>query len=116
MLLEGIFLPLTTPFHHDGRVFVSKLQYNVERYSRTPAAGLVMLGALGEADGLTDEETRTVLSAAMGAAADEKVLVASIGRESVLATLRMAEFAATAGYDAVAVRGPAFTADDAMAV
>jgi dihydrodipicolinate synthase/N-acetylneuraminate lyase len=116
MLLEGIFLPLTTPFHADGRLFASKLKYNVERYSRTPAAGLLALGELGEADGLTEEETRTVLTAAIEAAADEKVLVASVGRESVFATLRLAEFAAEAGYDAVAVRGPLFAADDALRV
>jgi dihydrodipicolinate synthase/N-acetylneuraminate lyase len=114
MLLEGIFLPLTTPFHADGRLFISKFGYNVERYSRTPAAGLLVLGELGEADGLTDEETATVLSVAADAAADEKVLMASVGRESVFATLRMAEFAANAGYDAIAVRGPAFAAEDAL--
>ena len=116
MLLEGIFLPLTTPFHADGRLFVSKLKYNVERYSRTPAAGLVVLGELGEADGLSDEERRTVLSAVIEAAADDKVLLASVGRESVFQTLRSAEIAAQAGYDAVAAQGPVFAADDAMRI
>lgn len=116
MLLEGIFLPLTTPFHADGRLFPSKLKYNVERYSRTPAAGLVVLGELGEADGLTDEETRAVLSAAIEAAAHEKVMIASVGRESVIATLQLAEFAAQAGYDAVIVRGPAFAANDSLRI
>ncbi len=116
MLLEGIFLPLTTPFHADGRLFVSKLKYNVERYSRTPAAGMLVLGDLGEADGLNDEETRTVLTAAIEAAADQKVMVASVGRESVIATLQMAEFAAQAGYDAIAVRGPVFAADQRMRI
>jgi dihydrodipicolinate synthase/N-acetylneuraminate lyase len=116
MLLEGIFLPLTTPFHADGRLFISKLKYNVERYSRTPAAGLVVLGELGEADGLSEEETRTVLSAAMEAAAAEKVMVASVRRESVFLTLQLAEFAAKAGYDAIAVRGPVFAADGALRV
>jgi 4-hydroxy-2-oxoglutarate aldolase len=114
MLLEGIFVPLTTPFHADGRLFVSKLRYNVERYSRTPANGMVVLGELGEADGLSDEDSRTVLSAALQTAAPEKVMVASVGRGSVFATLEMAEFAAKAGYDAVAIRGPFFAADEAM--
>jgi dihydrodipicolinate synthase/N-acetylneuraminate lyase len=116
MLLEGIFLPLTTPFHADGHAFLSKLQYNVERYSRTPSAGLMVLGEAGEADALTDAETRAVLKAAMEAAADEKVMVATVGRESVFATLHIAEFAAEAGYDAIAVRGPVFAAEDAMRI
>lgn len=116
MLLEGIFLPLTTPFHADGNLFVSKLRYNVERYTRTPAAGLVMLSALGEPDALTDEETKSVLSGAIEAAVVEKVMLAAIGRESVFATLQLAKFAAAAGYDAVVVRGPAFVTDPEMRV
>ena len=114
MLLEGIFLPLTTPFHADGRVFVKKLEHNVDRYSRTPAAGLWVLGAGGEADGLTEAEAGEVLRGAMGVAAREKVMVAGVGRESVSATLGLAEMAAAAGYDAVAVRGPGFVGDDGM--
>jgi dihydrodipicolinate synthase/N-acetylneuraminate lyase len=108
MLLEGIFIPLTTPFHPDGRLFPRKLAYNVERYSRTPAAGMFVLGDTSEADGLTDEEARMVLTMAIGAAADHKVMVACVGRESVHATLKMAEYAAEAGYDAIAVRPPTF--------
>jgi 4-hydroxy-2-oxoglutarate aldolase len=116
MLLEGIFLPLTTPFHADGRLFLSKLEYNVERYSRTPAAGLLVLGSAGEPDALTHDEARAVLNSAAQAAADEKVLIASVARESVFATLQLAETATSAGYDAVAVRGPAFTEDSSLAI
>lgn len=114
MLLEGIFLPLTTPFHADGRLLESKLRYNVERYSRTPAAGLVVLGETSEADGLSDAEARAVLTAAVESAAAEKVLVASVGRESVFNTLELAEFAARAEYDVLAVRGPSFSGDDGL--
>jgi len=106
MLLEGIFLPLTTPFHADGRLFLRKLEYNVGRYSLTPAAGMVVLGREGEGDSLTDRETVEVLKTAIGAAADEKVMIANVGRESLAATMELVEFAAEAGYDAVAVRPP----------
>jgi len=116
MLLEGIFLPLTTPFYPDGRLNVRKLEANAERYSRTPAAGMLVLGRVGEADGLTDGETREALGAAIGAAADEKVMVAGVGRESVAATLELAQAAAEHGYDAVAVRPPEFAGDAAMRV
>jgi dihydrodipicolinate synthase/N-acetylneuraminate lyase len=114
MLLEGIFLPLTTPFHPDGRIFVRKLETNVERYSRTAASGMLVLGREGEGNALTDAESREVLKAAIGAAAAEKVMIASVGRESVAATLEQAEFAARAGYDAIAVRSPGFAADRSM--
>ncbi len=114
MLLEGIFLPLTTPFRLDGRLFLGKLEHNVDRFSRTPAQGMVVLGAGSEAESLNDEETREVLRMAMGVAAKEKVMVAGVGRESVCGTLDLVETAAVAGYDAVAVRAPGFAGDAAM--
>ena len=114
MLLEGIFLPLTTPFHADGRLFLHKLALNVEHYSRTQAAGMLVLGGVGEPDSLTDEETRSVLSTVAAGAAREKVLLAGVGRGSVRATLELAEFAAAAGYDAIAVRPPEFCRDGSL--
>ncbi|ADW68634.1 dihydrodipicolinate synthase family protein [Granulicella tundricola] len=114
MLLEGIFLPLTTPFRPEGRLYLPKLEYNVDRYSRTPAAGMHILGANGEADGLTDHEACEVLGTAIAAAAKEKVMIAGVGRESVFATLALVEAAAAAGYDAVSLGGPAFAQDGGM--
>src|SRR5271163_4025599 len=49
MLLSGIFPALTTPFYPDGEVYYKKIESNVERYSRTPVAGMVVLGSTGEA-------------------------------------------------------------------
>lgn len=106
MLLEGIFPALTTPFYSDGRLYLRKLEHNVERYSRTPVAGLVVLGSTGEAVMLSDEESRTVLRTASETAAREKVLLAGVARESMIETLRLAEFAADQHYDAVLVRTP----------
>jgi dihydrodipicolinate synthase/N-acetylneuraminate lyase len=106
MLLEGIFTAATTPFHPDGRVFLKKLEQNIEHYSRTPVSGLVLLGSTGEAVMLSDDESREVLRAARGAASAEKVLLAGVARESLVETLRLAEFAAEQQYDAVLVRTP----------
>jgi len=106
MLLEGIFPAVTTPFYPDGRLYLKKLEHNVERYSRTPVAGLVLLGSTGEAVMLSDEESRTVLRVARETAAPEKVLLAGVARESLVETLRLAEFAADQQYDAVLVRTP----------
>ncbi len=106
MLLEGIFPAMTTPFYPDGRCYFRKLEHNVARYSRTPVAGMVVLGSTGEAPMLSDDETREVLKTAADAAAPEKVLLAGIARESFTETMRLAEFAADALYDAVLVRTP----------
>jgi len=106
MLLDGIFPAITTPFYPDGRLYLRKLEHNVEHYSRTPCAGIVVLGSTGEAVMLGDDESRDVLRHAAGAAAPEKVLLAGVARESLSETLRLAEYAATHQYDAVLVRTP----------
>ncbi len=106
MLLEGLFLPLTTPFFADGRLNLNKLEQNIERYSKTPAAGLVALAKTGEPSMLSDEETRQVLSSVALAASREKVLLAGVSRDSVACTLSLADHAAKAGFDAVLVKRP----------
>ena len=108
MLLNGIFPPLTTPFYPDGNVYFKKLEHNVERYSRTPVAGLVILGSTGESIMLSDDERREVLKVAREAAAPNKVLIAGTGIESASETLRLTEYAAELGYDAALVRTPHF--------
>jgi len=106
MLLHGIFPPLTTPFYPEGNVYYKKLEANVERYSKTPVAGIVVLGSTGEAILLSDEERREVLKTAREAAASHKVLIAGTGIESASETLRLTEYAASVGYDVAMVRTP----------
>ena len=106
MLLSGIFPPITTPFYPDGEVYYKKIESNVERYSRTPVAGIVVQGSTGEAILLSDQERRDVLKAALAAAAPDKVMIAGTGIESAHETLRFTEYAAELGYDAAMVRTP----------
>jgi 4-hydroxy-2-oxoglutarate aldolase len=108
MLLHGILPPITTPFYPDGNVYFKKLESNVERYSRTPVAGIVVLGSTGEAIMLSDQERRDVLKCAREAVAPNKVLIAGTGIESAIETLRLTEYAAELGYDVAMVRTPHF--------
>jgi 4-hydroxy-2-oxoglutarate aldolase len=106
MMLHGIFPPITTPFYSDGNVYFKKLESNVERYSRTPCAGIVVLGSTGEAILLSDQERRDVMKSARDTAAPNKVLIAGTGIESAIETLRLTEYAAELGYDIAMVRTP----------
>src|ERR1700730_7150503 len=108
MLLHGIFPPITTPFYPDGRVYFKKLEHNVERYSKTPVAGIVALGSTGEAIMLSDQDRREVLKTAREASVPHKVLIAGTGTESALETLHLTEYAAQLGYDVALVRTPFF--------
>ena len=106
MLLNGIFPPITTPFYPDGQIYWRKLEQNVEHYSMTPIAGMVVQGSTGEAIMLSDQEKRDVLKAAREAAAPNKVLIAGTGAESSIETIKLCEYAADLGYDAAMVRTP----------
>jgi dihydrodipicolinate synthase/N-acetylneuraminate lyase len=106
MQLHGIFPPITTPLYPDGNVYFKKLESNVERYSRTPCVGIVVLGSTGEAILLSDQERRDVLKSAREAAAPNKVLIAGTGIESAIETLRLTEYAAELGYDIAMIRTP----------
>jgi len=108
MLLEGVFPAITTPFYSDGKLYLRKLEHNVDRYSRTQLAGMVVLGSTGEAVMLGLQEQCEVLKTAIATAATEKVMLAGIGHESVLQTADMAQYAALLNYDAVLVRTPHF--------
>ena len=106
MLLNGIFPPITTPFYPDGQIYWKKLEHNVERYSRTPVSGLVVQGSTGEAILLSDQEKRDVLKAVREVAAPNKVIIAGTAQESAIETLKLCDYAAELGYDAVMVRTP----------
>jgi 4-hydroxy-2-oxoglutarate aldolase len=106
MVLHGILPPITTPFYPDGNVYYKKLEANVERYSRTPVAGIVVLGSTGEALMLSDQERRDVFKCARQAASSNKVLIAGTGIESAIETLRLTEYAAALDYDVAMVRTP----------
>ena len=108
MLIEGVFAAVPTPFYPDEKIYFRKLEANVSRYSRSLLAGMVALGSTGEAVALTDDESREVLKTVAQAAAPDKVLIAGVGRESVKATVEMAEAAAEYNFDAVLVRTPTY--------
>ena len=110
MLMDGIFAALTTPFYPDERIYFRKIEANMAHYSRSLLAGMIVLGSTGEAILLDDAETRDVLRASADAAAPEKVLIAGVGRESVKATVELAEAAALLHYDAILVRPPSYYA------
>lgn len=108
MLLQGIFPAITTPFYLDGRLYLKKLEHNVDFYSRTPVSGMVVLGSTGETVMLSDEEQRSVLKLAIEVASEEKVMVAGVGQESAFQTLVLIEYAAKLGYDVALVRTPSY--------
>src|SRR3981081_2198599 len=106
MLLSGIFPPTTTPFYPEGEVYHKKIESNVERYSRTPVAGIVVLGSTGEAIFLSDQERRDVLKTALSDAPPTKEMISRTSAETPHETLQLTEYAAGLAYDPALVRTP----------
>jgi 4-hydroxy-2-oxoglutarate aldolase len=106
MKLQGIFPPITTPFDHNGNIYVSKIQHNVEKWNLTTLSGYVVMGSTGESVMVASEEKFTVWEEVAKHAAAEKLLIAGTGVESVRETIDLTNRAAGMGYKAAMVRTP----------
>ena len=106
MKLQGIFPPITTAFDHNGDIYLSKVQHNVEKWNLTSLAGYVVMGSTGESVMVTPEEKLTVWEQVAKHAAPEKLLIAGTGVESVRETVQLTNRAAEMGYKAAMVRTP----------
>lgn len=99
--LEGLFLPLTTPFQDDGEISPERLAEQIAVYRAFPLAGVIAFGTSGEGPLLDADEEGPLLAAAREAVPAEWALVVQVGKESVRATMAAAERAVEAGADAL---------------
>jgi 4-hydroxy-2-oxoglutarate aldolase len=106
MKLQGIFPPITTPFDHNGEIYLSKIEHNVRKWNLTSLSGYVVIGSTGESVHLTPQEKFTVWEQVAKHAAPEKLLIAGTGVESVRETVWLTNRAAEMGYKAAMVRTP----------
>src|SRR5512140_1360551 len=104
--LQGIFPPITTPFDHNGDLYATKVQHNIEKWNRTTLSGYVVCGSTGESVMLTPDEKFTLWELAAKHAAADKLLIAGTGVESVRETVWLTNRAAEMGYKAAMVRTP----------
>jgi len=86
---RDVFPAMTTQFRRDESLDLEAGSRHIETMIGSGASGLVMLGSLGENAALAPEEKRTVIAAALEAAA---------GRVPVIATVVETSTAAAIGY------------------
>ena len=97
MKLQGIFPPITTPFDHNGNLYLSKIQHNVEKWNLTTLSGYVVMGSTGESVMLMPDEKFTVWEQVAKYAAPEKLLIAGTGVEGVRETVLLTNRAMSGG-------------------
>lgn len=109
MNLEGVFLPVTTPFDSgSGDVDIEAFAANVKAWCDHPIAGLVVGGSTGEAALLDEPELVALVARAATARRDGTALIAGTGAQSTRATIRLCREAAAAGAEAVLVKAPSY--------
>jgi 4-hydroxy-2-oxoglutarate aldolase len=107
MQLTGVFAPICTPFQDSGDIHHEALRQNIARYVQAGLKGFVVGGSTGEAPLLSAAEKQQIFQT-VREAADDRVLIAGVGAESVRETSAMIEHAAALGYDAALVLTPHF--------
>jgi 4-hydroxy-tetrahydrodipicolinate synthase len=109
--LTGV-LPITlTPFTDDGEVDEGSIDGLVEDYLGAGAHGLTILGIMGEAAKLLDEERERVLRRYLRAAAGRVPVVAGVSARATKMALDYARRAEDAGAAAVMLAPPDNTRD-----
>ena len=106
--MNGIFVPLPTPFREDGELELSLLSSLVGALNGHGLAGYLALGSNGEAVHVDEDEAERVVATVREAAAPGKVVLAGTGRLSTRATIEATKRAAGAGADAALVVTPFF--------
>lgn len=109
MKLEGIYVPLVTPFDAHGEIEQPKLEALVEAMVGKGVAGLAACGTTGEYYALDDAERTRVLETVHRVAAGRVELIAGIGDLSTRRSVERAAEAAAIGYDALLLSAPPYS-------
>lgn len=106
--LDGVTVPLLTPFDRDGAVDPDGLARLVDRMVEAHVVALLALGTTGEFAELTPEERDTVLATVVAAARGRVPVIAGVGGVGTVEACGHAARAAQAGADAVLVLPPLY--------
>ena len=106
--LNGILLPVTTPFRANEEVDVAGLTANFGTWNDTSIIGYVVLGSTGERTHLDETEYLQVIDTARRTVPEELTFIAGAGQQSTRGTIKEIDRAAKAGAQAVLVITPSF--------
>ena len=109
MKLEGIYLPVTTPFDAGrGELDLDGFARNLDAWGRHPIAGFVVAGSTGEAPLLDESEIVALTARARETVGGSAAVLTGTGLESTRATIRLGRDAAAAGAEALLVKPPSY--------
>jgi len=106
--LNGVLLPITTPFTTDEAIDLAGLTANIKKWTAAGVNGFVLLGSTGERVNLDESEYVQVIEALRAAVPQTLTFIVGAGQQSTRGTAKEIERAATAGAEAVLVITPSF--------
>lgn len=104
--LEGVWAILATPFDDGGRLDLDSLRSLVEFEIQAGVDGLTILGVMGEAHKLSDEERGQVVRATISAAHGRVPVAVGVSHTGTDVAVRLAREAEAAGAAAVMAAAP----------
>lgn len=105
--LAGIFAPITTPFVNE-EVSLKQFKANIQKYKKTPLAGIFVLGSNGESKSLTESEKISLLEVVLAERGDHQMVMAGTGYESTRQTISFSKKVAQMGVDCVSIVTPSY--------
>lgn len=103
--LSGVFVPVVTPFMGE-KIAYDKLSENIQKLNKVGVRGYLALGSNGEFKSLLIEEKKKVLKTVIETAAEDKVILAGTGAESVQETIELTQMARESGADFALILTP----------
>jgi 4-hydroxy-tetrahydrodipicolinate synthase len=110
---KGVFIISVTPFHDDGRLDLDSLDTVLDFYIGQGVHGITLLGMMGEANKLTDEESAAVVRRGLARVAGRVPVVVGAGNPSLEAMRRLVAAALPGGAAGIMVAPtPGLRTDD----
>lgn len=109
MNINGILVPIVTPFNTNGDVDAQTLTQLVNSFIDKGVAGIVACGTTGEYYTFSDEERELVLTTIAKAAKDKVTLIAGINSLSTDNSIALAHQAKALGYDGLMLSAPPYS-------
>ncbi|MDP8242528.1 MAG: dihydrodipicolinate synthase family protein [Candidatus Hinthialibacter antarcticus] len=107
-MLQGVFLPITTPFKDDMSVNFGALKVNVHLYAKSGVQGFLALGSNGENRCLTEDEKRRVLETILEYKHPDQTVMTGCIYDSTPQTIEFMEFARSAGSHFATLLTPSY--------
>ena len=105
---EGIIVPVVTPFDKKGDLDVGALAFILDFLLEHGVHGIMPLGTQGEFYALSPGEKRTIIDLVVKRVSSKTLVIVNVGEIATQTCIDLAQYAETAGADAVAVLTPFF--------